>query len=77
MTTLLIWMIIWSSPVAAAGRIYFFDRQGHAVVLRDGEKLEVLAGNDLDEGTDSSPALVDGEIWLRTPGHLYCISAKD
>jgi outer membrane protein assembly factor BamB len=68
---------IWSSPVAAAGRIYLFDRTGHAVVLKDGPTLEVLAGNDLAEGADATPALVDGEIWLRTTGHLYCIAATE
>jgi outer membrane protein assembly factor BamB len=67
---------IWSSPVAAAGRLYLFDRQGHAVVLRDGPKFEVLAENDLDEGADASPAVVGGELWLRTTGHLYRISAE-
>jgi outer membrane protein assembly factor BamB len=68
---------IWSSPVAAAGRIYLFDRKGHAVVLKDGPTLDVLAENDLDEGADATPALVDGEIWLRTTGHLYRIESGD
>jgi hypothetical protein len=34
----------------------------------------VLAVNALDDGFDASPALVDGEIYLRGYRNLYCIA---
>lgn len=62
---------VYASPVAAAGRVYVFDRDGTAVVLRDGEKFEVLATNKLDDGFDSSPALSGKDLIVRGRGHLY------
>ncbi len=67
---------VYASPVAAAGRVYIADRDGKTVVLAAGPKLEVLAENVLDDGFDASPALVDGEIYLRGRKHLYCIAVE-
>ena len=39
-------------------------------------KFELLAENKLDEFTLSSPAISDGQIFLRTAKHLYCIGKK-
>ncbi len=64
---------VYASPVAAAGRIYIVGRGGQAVVLEHGKQYKVLARNVLDDGFDASPAIVDGEIYLRGRGHLYCI----
>jgi hypothetical protein len=36
----------------------------------------VLAVNELNDGFDASPALVDGEIFLRGQKYLYCIAEK-
>jgi len=65
---------VYASPVAAAGRVYFFDRDGHAVVLAEGEPLRVLAENTLDDGVEATPALVGGEIFVRSHEYLYCIA---
>jgi outer membrane protein assembly factor BamB len=56
---------VYSSPVAAQGRVYITGRDGTTVVLRHGSTLEVLARNTLDDGFDASAALVDGHIYLR------------
>ena len=66
---------VYASPVAADGRIYVVGREGTAVVLSAGPKLQVLATNVLDDGFDASPALVDGEMYLRGRKSLYRISA--
>ena len=66
---------VYASPVAADGRIYVVGREGTTVVLSAGSKLEVLATNVLDDGFDASPALVDGEMYLRGRKSLYRISA--
>jgi len=66
---------VYASPVAADGRIYVVGREGAAVVLAAGPQLKVLATNRLDDAFDASPALVDGELYLRGAKHLYRISA--
>jgi outer membrane protein assembly factor BamB len=67
---------VFASPVGAAGRVYIPGRDGATVVLRHGPKPDVLAVNTLDDGFDASPALVDGEIYLRGYKNLYCIAQK-
>ncbi len=65
---------VYASPVAAAGRIYILGRGGDAVVLEHGREYKLLAKNVLDDGFDASPAIVDGELYLRGREHLYCIA---
>ena len=65
---------VYSSPVGAGGRVYVTDREGTTVVLERGPEFKVLGTNKLDDGFDASPAVVDGEIYLRGRHHLYRIS---
>jgi outer membrane protein assembly factor BamB len=65
---------VYASPVAAGGRLYVTSRDGMTIVLRAGPTFEVLAINTLDDGFDASPAIVDGEIYLRGQQFLYCIA---
>jgi outer membrane protein assembly factor BamB len=65
---------LYASPVAANDRIYVVGRNGTAVVLKNSDKLEVLATNPLGEKVDASPALVGNELFLRGHEHLYCIA---
>lgn len=65
----------WGSLVLAAGRLYVTSRRGVTTVFRPNpEKLDVLASNDLGEPSHATPAVSDGQIFLRTDGHLYCIA---
>jgi outer membrane protein assembly factor BamB len=65
---------VYASPVAAGGRVYVTSRDGTTIVLRTGPTFEILAVNTLDDGFDASPAIVDGEIYLRGQQFLYCIA---
>jgi outer membrane protein assembly factor BamB len=67
---------VFASPVAAAGRIYILGQQGTTAVIKAGPALEVVATNTLDDRFDASPALVDGEMYLRGYKRLYCVSAQ-
>jgi outer membrane protein assembly factor BamB len=67
---------VYASPVAADGRVYVTGRDGTTVVLAAGPKLEVLATNVLADPMDSSPALVDGDVFLRGAKNLYRVSAQ-
>jgi outer membrane protein assembly factor BamB len=66
---------VYASPVGADGRVYVVGRSGAAAVLRAAPAFEVLARSTLDDGFDASPALVDGEMYLRGKKSLYRISA--
>jgi outer membrane protein assembly factor BamB len=67
---------VYASPVGADGRVYIVGRDGKTAVLEAGPTLKVLATNVLDEPMDMSPAMVDGEIYLRGAKSLYRISAN-
>lgn len=60
-----------SSPVAADGKVYFVNEDGKVAVLHAGREWEVLAVNDLDEPCFATPALSEGQIYLRTGQALY------
>jgi outer membrane protein assembly factor BamB len=63
----------WASPWTSGGRVYCLDDGGTTHVIEPGPTLNIVAANRLDEQTWSTPAIVDGNIYLRTVGHLYCI----
>jgi len=67
---------IYSSPVAAADRVYLTGREGTVVVVKQSDKMEVLATNKLDEAFEASPAIVGKELYLRGHSTLYCIAEK-
>jgi len=65
----------WGSIVYAAGRCYLTNQDGTTVVFQPSpDKCEILAQNKLGEPSNSTPAISDGEIFLRTFQHLYCIA---
>lgn len=65
---------VYASPVAAADRIYIAGRDGGTVVFQHGREFSLLATNELNDGFDASPVLVDNEIYLRGKRFLYRIS---
>ncbi|HWB03345.1 MAG TPA: PQQ-binding-like beta-propeller repeat protein [Verrucomicrobiales bacterium] len=67
---------VYSSPAAAADRVYLTGRDGAVVVVKQSDKLEVLATNKLDEAFEASPAIVGKELYLRGHSALYCIAEK-
>ena len=65
---------VYSSPVGAGGRVYVTGREGTTVILERGPEFKVLSTNQLEDGFDASPAVVDKEIYLRGRRYLYRIS---
>jgi len=68
---------IYSSPVAAAGRIYVTDRNGKTLVMSDDAEPKALTLNKLDDRFSASAALAGDAIFLRGEKFLYCIGNKD
>ena len=65
-----------ASLVSASGLIYFLNDKGTCRVVRAGEKFDLVATNELGEDTYASPALSDGQIFLRGEKSLFCIGKK-
>ena len=62
----------YSSPVAGDGKVYLLDQKGRLSVISGEGKWKVLHRAQFGEETYATPAIVDGRIYLRTNGHLYC-----
>jgi outer membrane protein assembly factor BamB len=65
-----------SSPVLADGKIYITNEEGLTTVIKAGPAFEVLAENPLGDYTLSSPAISDGQIFIRTATNLYAIGKR-
>lgn len=65
-----------TSLITAAGLVYFLDDDGNTKVVKPGPKYEEVAENILDEPCAASPAASDGQLFIRTEKHLYCIGKK-
>ena len=65
---------LYASPIAAGGYIFSTDRSGTTVVIKDSDKLEIVATNSVGETVDATPAPVDNELFIRGEQHLFCIS---
>jgi outer membrane protein assembly factor BamB len=65
-----------ASPVTANGLIYFCGESGVTYVVRAGDRLDIVAENDLGAPILASPAALHGQILLRTEDELVCIGRK-
>lgn len=67
---------IWSSPVLADGKLYYVSKHKGTFVVAAKPEFELLAHNvfeDDDSRANASPAISNGQIFLRTDRNLYCI----
>jgi outer membrane protein assembly factor BamB len=64
-----------ASPVAAGGNLYLASESGVVTVIKMGEKFEIVATNTLaDQMFVASPVVAEGEMFLRSKTHLFCVS---
>ena len=62
----------FASPVASNGHLYFLDEEGSLTVVKAGPQWEVVHSYAFGEGGNSTPAVVDGRLYIRTHENLYC-----
>ncbi len=67
---------VTASPIHADGRLYFFDEDGKATILKPGRIYQVLQTNQLDDGMMASPVVDGKSLYLRTKTHLYRIEEQ-
>jgi outer membrane protein assembly factor BamB len=61
----------YASPVAAAGKIITVSQPGKVAVLSAGEEWKTLSVTDFEEEIWATPAIEDGDVFIRTQKHLY------
>jgi len=62
-----------ASLVSAGGLVYFLNDDGMCEVVKPAAKFEVVARNELGEKCYASPALSNGQIFLRSERAVYCV----
>ena len=58
------------------GRIYFLGDNGETTVIEAGCEFNVLARNSLGEKVQASLAISQGQMFIRTERHLFCIGVR-
>ena len=65
-----------ASLVSANGLVYFLKDDGVCNVVRPGPAYDLVATNELGEATYASPAISDGQIFIRGEKSLVCIGKR-
>lgn len=66
----------YASPVEGDSKVFLADQRGHLTVLSSYAEWTPLHDVEFGEDIYATPAIVEGRIYLRTSGHLYCFGAK-
>lgn len=67
----------YASPVAADGKVFLVDTEGKLTVLKAGSEWEELSTTGLGEPCYATPAIYDGQIFVRTSKALYCFGVRE
>jgi outer membrane protein assembly factor BamB len=67
----------YSSPVGGDGKVFLVSQEGELTVISAEADWQVLHSVDLKEAVFATPAIIQGRIYLRTAGHLYCFGHKE
>lgn len=67
---------LWGSILLAGDRLYVSNLEGETFVLSAGPEFKLLSTNSIPEPTYAALAASDGEIFLRTYEHLYCLAKQ-
>lgn len=62
----------YASPVGGDGKVYVFSQRGEGSVFSAEAEPKLLSRSRFNEEIFATPAIVDGRIYVRTAGHLYC-----
>ena len=62
--------------MAGDGKVYFVSETGETIVLKAGRTPEVIARNDVGARLMASPAISNGQIFLRADDQLFAIGPR-
>ena len=66
----------YASPAGGDGKVYLLSQRGTLSVVEAAPQWKVIHSAEFGEECYATPALVDGRIYLRTSGHLYCFGEE-
>ena len=67
----------YSSPILVGDRIYALDLDGTMHIFKTGAQFELIGSPKLGEPVSTTPAFLDGRIYVRTDKHLLCIEESN
>ena len=70
----------YSSPVVAGDKFYYTKRSGETFVFSATAEIKQIAVNRVTNETEdfsSTPAVTDGQIFIRSSKHLYCVETSE
>jgi outer membrane protein assembly factor BamB len=62
---------VYASPIAGDGKIYIGTLEGDVAVLEAGGEWSVVATNSLGDEIWATPAIANGDLFVRTRGKLF------
>lgn len=65
-----------SSPVAAGGKLYITDEEGHTYVLPLGRKYAPAGDAELGETVMATPAVIGGVVYMWGRSHLWALGVN-
>ena len=65
-----------ASPVLVSGLVFLTNDDGEVNVIKPGVEFERVAKFELGESCYASPAISDGQVFLRGFKHLFCFGRK-
>jgi len=66
----------YSSAIGVDGKIYITSQTGTVIVLKAGDSFDVLSRNTLGEEVFATPAIVDGNVVVRSARHLWSFQSR-
>ena len=65
-----------ASPVLTDGLAIFINDDGEVNVIKPGPELERVSRSQLGEGCYASPAISEGQVFVRGFKHLFCFGKQ-
>ena len=65
-----------ASPVLVGALVFFINDNGQVNVIKPGREFECVATYELGESCYASPAISDGQVFLRGFEHLFCFGRR-
>ena len=69
---------VYASPVNIGGKIYAQTRYNGLMVFNPGDKMDLVEQNEFDDASqfNASPAVDNGQLFLRSDKFLYCVEQQ-
>lgn len=65
-----------ASLVSAEGKVFFINDFGTLRVVKPGPAYQLVAESELEERVFASPALSEGQLFVRGARHLFCLGQR-